>query len=82
MSFFLSPFVDAVVLATAIINILGLLSIFFTCRFVPGSHFTAPLMRFNWFKPVYKYHSYIWWVFMPSAFLHALLAIIHRLVGG
>jgi hypothetical protein len=82
MSWFSSPVIDDVILATSIINVLGFLLLLVTCRFVPGSKLTRPLMSRGWFKGLYRYHSYVWWVFVPSVTVHAVLGILHRLSGG
>jgi hypothetical protein len=82
MNFFVSPLIDTIVLITAIINLICVILLFFTCRFIPGLNLTNPLMRMNWYKPVYKYHSYIWWLLAPSVLIHAVITIIHRLLGG
>ena len=82
MSIFLSPVIDTIILITAVINVVGLFILFFTCRFIPTLRLTKSLVQKDWFKSVYKYHSYIWWLLIPSAFIHALIAILHKLSEG
>jgi hypothetical protein len=82
VKFLLSPVLDNIVLITAILNIVAVLVVFSTCRFVPALHLTKPLTNKKWFKLLYKYHSYVWWLLMPSVAIHATLAILHRLAGG
>jgi len=82
VSIFSSPVVDTIVLITAIINIVSLLVLFFTCRLIPSLHMANTLKEKGWYKSLYKYHSYLWWLLVPSASVHAIIAIIHRLVGG
>jgi hypothetical protein len=82
VEWFASPAIDNVIFTTSIINVVGFLLLLFTCRFVPGSKLTRPLMRSEWFKRLYRYHSYIWWVFVPSVTVHAIFGILHRIAGG
>ena len=82
MEILLSPLVENLILVTAIINLITVLLVFFTCRFIPGLNLTGPLMRLKWYKPLYKYHVYIWWLLVPSVVIHAVIAILHRLSGG
>jgi hypothetical protein len=82
MGFFRSPMVDNIVLVTAIINVVGLLFVFFTCRFIPALHLADRLAHARWYKPIYKIHSYLWWMLVPSALIHGIIALIHRLSGG
>jgi hypothetical protein len=82
MNILLSPINDTIVLITAIINIVCLLLLFFTCRFIPRLRLTNPLAQKRWYKPMYKFHSYIWWLFIISVAVHAILAILNKLVGG
>ena len=58
MKFLLSPLVDNIILVTALINIVLVLLLFFTCRFIPSFKMTRPLINQKWFKTLYKYHSY------------------------
>jgi hypothetical protein len=82
MKFLLSPVVENIILVTALINVVAVLLLFFTCRFVPSVKIARPLMNKKWFKTCYKYHSYIWWVLAPSVLIHAVIAIMHKLSGG
>jgi hypothetical protein len=77
MSLFASEVVHNIVLVTAIINLVLVIALFFTCRLFPSS-----LLKWTWYKFLYRYHSYIWWVLMPSVIIHAVLAILHTLSGG
>jgi hypothetical protein len=82
MSFLLSPLAENIILTTAIINIAGVLFIFLTCRFIPALKFAKPITKKSWFKSLYKTHSYVWWLLMPSILVHFVIAISHRLAGG
>ena len=82
MSFLLSPTIENIILVTALINLISVLLLFFTCRFVPRFKTTRPLIDKNWFKWLYRYHSYVWWLLAPSVLIHAVIAILHKLSGG
>lgn len=82
MNIFVSPFVEQVILITGIINLVMSLYLFITCRFVPVSHLTEGWMQKGWYKTLYKYHVYAWWLFIPSLLIHATLAIAHFLSGS
>jgi cytochrome b561 len=56
--------------------------LFFTCRFIPTFNLTKPLVNKKWFKTIYKYHTYIWWLLGPSVLIHAVIALLHKLSGG
>jgi hypothetical protein len=73
---------DKIVLITAIINAVGIILLFFTCRFIPIFHLTNRLSSRDWYKQVYKYHLYIWFILVPSAAVHAIIAIARVLMGG
>jgi len=60
-----------------IVNLLTGLSIFFSCRCLPGSRFGKRLMKYNWYQKFFKWHCYIWWIFWISVVIHAILAIIY-----
>ena len=82
MTFLLSPSVDNFILVTALINIVTVLFLFFTCRFIPSFKITRPLVNKKWFKLLYKYHSYVWWLAVPSVLIHGVVALLHKLSGG
>jgi hypothetical protein len=82
METFDSPVIGQVILVTAIINIVAVLFLLFTCRFIPGLKLTQSLTHRSGFKSLYKYHSYIWWVAIPSIITHAVLSLLHRLAEG
>jgi hypothetical protein len=82
MKIFQSPLFENIILTTAIINIVTVLILFFTCRFIPTLNLTKPLVNKKWFKTIYKYHSAIWWLLAPSVLIHAVLALLHIISGG
>jgi hypothetical protein len=73
---------DNIILVTAIINVVAVLAIFVSCRFVPGLNLTKPVTKWRWFRYLYKNHSYVWWLLAPSFLVHASLATLHRIAGG
>jgi cytochrome b561 len=82
MKFLLSPTIENVILVTALINIVLVLLLFFTCRFIPSVKMTKSLVGKKWFKLLYKYHSYVWWILVPSVLIHAVIALLHKFAGG
>ena len=57
MNILLSRPIENIILITGIINLIGILAVFFTCRFVPVWNFTKGLESQKWYKSIYKYHS-------------------------
>jgi hypothetical protein len=82
MNIFRSDAVDYVILVTGIINIVLILVVFLSCRFFPSARIAQSMVKAKWYKGIYRYHSYLWWVLMPSVIIHAFFAIAHRLSGG
>ncbi len=82
MGIFTSPIADTVMLVTGIINGVTVLLLFFTCRFVPRFKLTGSLIHKSWYRPLYKYHTYIWWVLLPSVIVHVIFTVSHILSGG
>jgi hypothetical protein len=65
-----------VVFITGIINIVAILLIFFSCRCMNTWKMTSGLAKYPWFKHYFKWHCYIWYVFIPSVAIHAVFALI------
>jgi cytochrome b561 len=82
MKFLLSSIIENVILVTALINIVLILLLFFTCRFIPRVKMTKSMVEKKWFKLLYKYHSYLWWILVPSVLIHAVIALLHIFAGG
>ncbi len=59
-----------------IINLVFGLSIFFSCRCVPGWKLTGGMMKYAVYKHFFKLHCYLWWIFWPSVLVHAGVAIV------
>ena len=59
-----------------IINLVGLILIFFSCRCLVGKRAFNFLNRFSWYQKFYRSHCWWWYVFFASVFLHAVLAMM------
>ena len=59
-----------------IVNVLTGLLIVLSCRCIPGARIAARLMDYPAYQRFFKYHCYIWWIFWPSVFAHAILVIL------
>ena len=82
MNAFLSQPVENIILVTGIINLVFVLLLFFTCRFIPRAKMTKSWINQKWFKRLYRYHTYFWWVLIPSVLIHFAVVILHILAGG
>jgi len=63
-----------VIFITGILNILGVLLLFFSCRCI-GGNYAARAMQWSWFRWFYKYHRWCRWLFFGSVAVHAVLAL-------
>ena len=70
---------DKVTFVTSLINVVAALLLLSACRFVPGMKLTKKLMQRGGYMRFYKFHSYIWWIFVPSLLVHAIVATLHGL---
>jgi hypothetical protein len=75
MDFFNSEIAPKLTFVLGIINLISGLLVLFTCRCIPGLRISGNLMQNKFYKQLYKYHCYIWWVFWISVVVHAVLAI-------
>lgn len=79
MSIFQSAVALRVVFALGILNVVSGLLVFLTCRCTPGARIvtriTGNLMEYSFYRRVFGYHCYIWWVFWVSVMVHAVFAI-------
>jgi hypothetical protein len=74
-AFFHSATALNIILVFAISNItLGIL-VFFTCRCTPGFKFARGLMQNKTYLKFYKFHVYLWLLFLASVMIHAFFAI-------
>ncbi len=65
-----------VVFVTAMINIVTILLILFSCRCINTWKITSGLMKMAWFKRFFKWHCYVWYVFLPSIIIHVIFALL------
>jgi hypothetical protein len=65
-----------IVFVTAIINIIAIVLILFSCRCINTWKITSGLNKQPWFKRYFKLHCYLWYVFLPSVVIHAVLALL------
>jgi len=74
-AFFHSQLARDFILAFAISNIVLGLLVFFTCRCLPGFQFARGLMQNKNYLKLYKFHCYLWLLFLVSVMVHAVFAI-------
>jgi hypothetical protein len=60
-----------------IVNFVCILSLFLTCRCLPMSKLGKNPLKNRFYKAVYKYHCYIWYVLGVSVVVHVFLAIVY-----
>lgn len=74
-AFFHSQIARDIILVFAISNIILGVLVFFTCRCMPGFQLTRGLMQNKNYLKFYKYHGYLWLIFLASVMIHAVFAI-------
>jgi len=74
-AFFHSQTALDIILAFSISNIILGILVFFTCRCMPGFKFARGLMKNKNYLRFYKYHAYLWLIFLVSVMIHATFAI-------
>jgi len=74
-AFFHSQIARDIILVFAISNIILGVLVFFTCRCMPGFRLTRGLMQNKNYLKFYKYHGYLWLIFLASVMIHAVFAI-------
>lgn len=72
---FQSVIVAKIIFILAIFNLVTGAAIFFSCRCIPGARILGKLTKYPAYRHFNKYHCYIWRVYWPSVFVHAILAI-------
>jgi hypothetical protein len=75
-AFFHSVWAGRIIFIFAITNIVLGTLVFFSCRCLPGWSVARNLMRNQAYLKFYKYHCYIWLLFLISVMIHAVFAII------
>jgi len=68
-----------IVFVTAMINLISVLLVLTTCRCMNMWKLTSSLNKHAWYKRYFRWHCYIWYVFVPSLIIHAIFAI--RVMG-
>ena len=68
-----------IVFVTAIINLLSVLLVLTTCRCMNMWKITSGLNKQAWFKRYFRWHCYLWYIFLPSLLIHVVFAF--SLVG-
>ncbi len=64
-----------VVFVTAMINLASVSLILFSCRCLNMWKITSGLNKQAWFKRVFRWHCYIWYILVPSIVIHAVFAL-------
>lgn len=75
MPFFPAIVYARVVFITAIINLVALALILLSCRCINTWKLTSFLTKYSWYKRFFKWHCYVWYVFLPSVIIHAIFAL-------
>jgi len=76
MDFFHSAVTAKLIFYLGILNLIALVFLFITCRCLPMSRVGKNLMTNRYYKKLYKYHCYLWYILGISVIIHASLAII------
>ncbi|MDD5398586.1 MAG: hypothetical protein PHU70_05830 [Dehalococcoidia bacterium] len=74
-AFFHSQAARDIILILAVSNIVLGLLVFFSCRCLPGSRLARGLMQNQGYLTFYKFHCYLWLLFLISVMIHAVFAI-------
>ena len=75
MEIFQSITVARLIFILGIVNLIGAVLIFFSCRCIANGNLLKKLMKYRGYQRFFGYHCYIWRIFWPSVVVHALLAI-------
>lgn len=59
-----------------IVNLLGLVLVLLTCRCLIGNFGFGFLSRYEWYRKLYAYHCYFWYLFLASVLAHTIVAFI------
>jgi hypothetical protein len=72
----ISPVIDIrIVFILGVVNFITVALILVSCRCLPTSKMGKNLMQNATYKHFYKYHCYLWWIFLPSVIIHIIFAI-------
>lgn len=75
MELFQSIVAARVLFVLGIINLVGGILIFLSCRCLSGSAILSRVRRHPFYQRLFSYHCYIWWIFWLSVIVHAILGI-------
>jgi hypothetical protein len=67
--------VGKIIFILGIVNIILVLMLFFSCRYIHQLPFGPALMKKPAFQKFFNIHHYIWWVFLVAVIAHGILAI-------
>lgn len=59
-----------------IINIVGIVLIFFSCRCLVQPKIFQKLLTYSWYRWFYKQHCWLWRIFFVSVILHSTIALM------
>ena len=74
-AFFHSIIAARIIFTFSLLNVILGILVFFTCRCMPGFKFAHGLMRNKSYLRFYRFHGYLWLIFLVSALTHAVFAI-------
>ena len=76
-------YAERLAVALGFVTLFGAVATFGTCRSCLSflGHFGLKnLTEKRWYRPIYKYHGYYWWVFLFGLTLHFLTTIMHTAI--
>lgn len=59
-----------------IINVVGMVCVFLSCRCLVGNSLFNALMKHEWYKKFYNFHCWFWRIFFASVLLHVIVAFL------
>lgn len=74
-AFFHSLVAARIIFIFSITNIAMGILVFLTCRCIPGYKFSHSLMQNKYYVKFYRFHGYLWLIFLFSVLVHAIFAI-------
>ena len=64
-----------IVFITAIINLISILMVLLSCRCINMWKLTSWVSKYPWYKRYFKWHCYLWYIFLPSVIIHMIFAL-------
>jgi hypothetical protein len=74
-AFFHSVLAARIIFLFSILNIILGVLVFFSCRCLPGFKFAHGIMQNKRYLSFYKFHCWLWLIFLISVTIHAVFAI-------